>query len=229
MNKDQNNKMKWIKIAVASLWVVLIVIVFIYREDFSISKLLSWKPENQFGAALFMILLFGLKSMTFFIYSGLLYLADGMFFSMPMAFLVSLIGTAVMVSIPYFIGKWLGGGIREHLLEKYPKLKTIDDLLVKNQFVAVLLVRVIGRLPSDVVSLYFGANHFDYKSYLLSSVLCFVPHMIAYPMMGSSLDNPGSPEFLWGLFFELAWAVACFIGYFLYRKKHKSEPAAPEA
>lgn len=222
----EEQKMRWIKAAVVILWSAVLVFFFLHRKDFTLDSLMNARPDNLFAAALFMLGMFALKSMTFFFYSGLLYLADGMLFPFPIALLVSLMGAWIMVSLPYGIGRWLGKDARARLLDQYPKLQALDAFQSDNEFFSILLARVIGRLPSDLVSLYFGASQAKYGIYALASVLCCIPHMITYPLMGANIKTPGSPEFIFALVFEIVWAAGCFLAYKVYEKHHPKAAAS---
>lgn len=220
MRKD---KRFWIKIAAAFLWLMLILCLMQIKNNVSIVSLMHYKPGSVFLCALFMLAIFVLKSVTFFIYSGLLYMADGLFFELPLAVFINLLGTIIMVTIPYFLGGWMGNSFRQNLLKKYPKLAQWDAMQSENQFMAVVIARVFIRIPGDIVSLYCGACHFSYKEYLFSSILCFAPHMITYPAMGASLDDPSSPQFVISLSIEIIWVIGCVAGYWLYQRNRNKK------
>lgn len=215
-------KLQWIRYAAALLWICLLIWAFFHRQDFSLDTLLQVHPRSLFLTAILMLGLFALKSMSFFFYAGFLYLADGILFPFPLACLISLLGAWIMVSLPYGFGRWLGADACQELLERYPKLKRLDAFLSDNLFVSIILVRVIGRMPSDLVSLYFGVRQSPYSIYMPASLLCCIPHILTYPIMGQQIENPGSPAFLLALGFEIVWASGCLVGYFIYKKHHPS-------
>ena len=142
-----------------------------------------------------MLALFALKSLSIVIYSGLLYAANGILFPLPVAILLNLIGTVIMVSLPYQIGRRTGTSAVDEIRAKYPKAEAIHDLRAKNDFLFSFLVRMV-RLPSDVVSLYMGAVQVEYKEYLLGSLLGLLPHTITFPIMGMNIGEIHSPKFL---------------------------------
>ena len=67
-------------------------------------------PRNSLLAAVVMLALFALKSISVVIYGSALYAASGLLFPLPAAVLVNLMGTVIMVSIPYSVGAANGGG-----------------------------------------------------------------------------------------------------------------------
>lgn len=209
------------KVCLVLIWAGIILICFLNRDKITAEYIALYAPENMLLAAVAMIALFALKSLSVVIYSGLLYVASGILFPLPIAVMVNVCGSAVMVSLPYFIGRKTGQDTVENILRKYPKAQNLHQLRSGNDFMFTFLVRVIGRLPSDVVSLYMGAVGVGYRQYLLGSLLGMLPHLITFPVMGTCITDPGSPAFLISLCAELV-LIACSLGmYGIHRKRRK--------
>ena len=204
------------------IWVGIIVILFIHRKELSAEGIARYTPKNPWLAAIVMLALFALKSLSIVIYSGLLYAANGILFPLPVAIVLNLIGTVIMVSLPYLIGRRTGASAVDEIRAKYPKAEAIHNLRAKNDFLFSFLVRM-ARLPSDVVSLYMGAVHVEYKKYLLGSLLGMLPHTITYPIMGMSIRDIRSPQFIISLCAEIAYILVTSAVYTLYRKKNKAD------
>lgn len=204
------------------IWVGIIVILFIHRKELSAEGIARYTPKNPWLAAIVMLALFALKSLSIVIYSGLLYAANGILFPLPVAIVLNLIGTVIMVSLPYLIGKRTGASAVDEIRAKYPKAEAIHDLRAKNDFLFAFLVRM-ARLPSDVASLYMGAVHVEYKKYLLGSLLGMLPHTITYPIIGMSIRDIRSPKFVISLCAEIAYILVTSAVYTLYRKKNQAD------
>lgn len=204
------------------IWVGIIVILFIHRKELSAEGIARYTPKSPWLAAIVMLALFALKSLSIVIYSGLLYAANGILFPLPVAIVLNLIGTVIMVSLPYLIGKRTGASAVDEIRAKYPKAEAIHDLRAKNDFLFAFLVRM-ARLPSDVASLYMGAVHVEYKKYLLGSLLGMLPHTITYPIMGMSIRDIRSPKFVISLCAEIAYILVTSAVYTLYRKKNQAD------
>lgn len=202
------------------IWVGIIVILFIHRKELSAEGIARYTPKNPWLAAIVMLALFALKSLSIVIYSGLLYAANGILFPLPVAIVLNLIGTVIMVSLPYLIGKRTGASAVDEIRAKYPKAEAIHDLRAKNDFLFAFLVRM-ARLPSDVASLYMGAVHVEYKKYLLGSLLGMLPHTITYPIIGMSIRDIRSPKFVISLCAELAYILITSAVYTVYRKRNQ--------
>ena len=209
-------------VVLSLIWVGIIVILFIHREELSAEGIARYMPKNPWLAAIVMLALFALKSLSIVIYSGLLYAANGILFPLPVAIVLNLIGTVIMVSLPYLIGRRTGASAVDEIRAKYPKAEAIRNLRAKNDFLFSFLVRM-ARLPSDVASLYMGAVHVEYKKYLLGSLLGMLPHTITYPIMGMSIRDIRSPQFIISLCAEIAYILVTSAVYTLYRKKDKAD------
>lgn len=204
------------------IWVGIIAICFIHRKELTAEGIARYTPKNPWLAAIAMLALFALKSLSIVIYSGLLYAANGILFPLPVAIVLNLIGTVIMVSLPYQIGRRTGASAVDEIRAKYPKAEAIHDLRSQNDFLFSFLVRMV-RLPGDVASLYMGAIHVEYKKYLLGSLLGMLPHTITYPIMGMSIQDIHSPKFIISLCAEIAYILVTSAAYILYRKKNKAD------
>lgn len=202
------------------IWVGIIVILFIHRKELSAEGIARYTPKNPWLAAIVMLALFALKSLSIVIYSGLLYAANGILFPLPVAIVLNLIGTVIMVSLPYWIGRRNGASAVGEIRKKYPKAEVVHDLRAKNDFLFSFLVRMI-RLPCDVASLYMGAVHVEYKKYLLGSLFGMLPHAITYPIIGMSIRDIRSPKFVISLCAELAYILITSAVYTVYRKRNQ--------
>lgn len=108
---------------------------------------------------------------------SILYLASGILFSPTLAVLVSTAGLAVAITIPYWLGRFSGKHIADEIFEKYPKAGQIAAFQTENTFFACFITRIVGFLPGDIVSLYFGACKTPYSIYLLAGVLGSLYHL----------------------------------------------------
>ncbi|MCR5138443.1 MAG: VTT domain-containing protein [Oscillospiraceae bacterium] len=194
--KNSIKKRIWIwSCVLAVCWTVILVFLLKNRGGLTMEELLDYEPESPLLAVLILLGLYLLKSVDFLMHSGILYAAAGVMFPLPGALLLNTLGVAVICTTPYWLGRSLGAPLVEYLLGRYPKLKALSELRLKNDFVVSLLFRVSG-LPLSICSMYMGAMKFDFRKYLLGSVLGFFPVMADYTVLGLAADDPGSPVFL---------------------------------
>ena len=213
---------KYIRVAVAfAIWVVIVIACIIYREHITVENIVKLIPQNSPAAILVMLLLFAMKSVTVFVYSGLLYAASGILFSLPQAVIVNVIGTVVMASIPFFVGRKAGSARLRRIEEKHPKLDAFCQIKKQKPLFVCLLVRLIGIFPSDIVGIYFGASGMKYRTYICGTVLGFLPMVVCFSVMGMSIDDVGSPEFVISAAVEIAFIIISFVSYFVWRARQR--------
>ena len=220
----KDNSLKWmnkVKVFLVIIWGIIILIFLIKRKDITIDGILNYTPQSPILAAFMMIGLFALKSLSIVIYSGILYVIDGILFPLPVAILMNICGSIVMVTLPYVIGKKVGARAAVYVVEKYPKAKSLNKLRSENDFIFTFFVRIIGRLPSDIVSMYMGAVGVKYQKYLSGSILGMLPHMITFPVMGMNITNPRSREFIVSLCVEIIIMIGTTTAYALNKRNRK--------
>ena len=99
----------------AVLLLVLLLFCIRYREDLSVRRILSYTPEEPVKAALLMLGLYAVKSVSFIFPIAILQLAVGHLFSTGTALLVNFLGRAVTLALPYWMGRFSGASMVESL------------------------------------------------------------------------------------------------------------------
>ena len=225
MRRDPQNKtVQWLRHGLlAAMWAAILIGLIVHRKDLTVSEILEFTPANPWAAVFFLLCLFVLKSVSIVIYSGILFAASGILFPLPAAILVNLLGVVIMVTIPYFIGKHNGVSAVERILNKYPKASQLRQQRQENNFLFVLFVRMLRILPCDVVSLYMGAINMKFGSYLMGSFVGILPSAISFAVMGMSITDINSPQFMIALCVEILCIAASIILYQINKKGRKSE------
>ena len=200
------------------LWLVFIVFCAIHRNDLTPEAIAASIAGNLWLAALILLVMFAMKSISVFFYSGILYAASGLLFPLPIAVMVNLCGTAVMTTLPYWLGRRMGTRAAETFVRKFPKIAVLRTLRGNKDFLFSFLSRAIGVLPSNVVSFYMGSVHVRFPQYLAGCMLGMLPVNITFPLMGMNIRQPGSVEFLIALSVQVACSVISVAAYLLIRK-----------
>lgn len=211
------------KVLLLLAWAAVLLFCLLNRERFTVGGVLSYTPQNPLLAAAFMMLLFALKSMSVFIFSGILFAANGLLFPLPAAILLNVLGAAIMVSLPYWLGRKLGKDAVSRITAKYPKAAALRRLRTGHEFMISFVTRAINVLPSDILSLYMGAVGITYWKYLPGSILGMLLSLITFPIMGMNIADPTSPAFLWSIGIQVAVSAAVIAGYWLYSRKTASK------
>ena len=209
------------ELAVLLVWIELIALLFANRDTFSLDSVLEMTPDNVWLGALFIVLLFSLKSVSVVIYSGIIYAAAGILLPLPLAIAADFVGTAAMCTIPYLLGRLAASEVMDELFNKSSKLRQLQDFQTKNDFVFVLLVRLIQLFPSDLVSVYLGAAKISYKHYMPACLIGLLPGGILFTVMGTSIQDTESTMFRISLAVETALIVLPTLAYMFYRYRQR--------
>lgn len=190
----------------------------------TIQHILDFTPENLWLAALVMVGLFALKSMSLFFPMLILIAASGSIFpTFLSAFIVNCIGVAVMILIPYAVGRFAEREFVEGLINKHKNAAKLHELKSDNELFIAYFLRVINILPCDLVSMFLGSAGFGLWKYMLGSFLGILPGIVTTTLMGANADHPTSPKFWLSVVVEFVFAGASSVWYYFYKKKKKSK------
>ena len=153
------------------LLILAISFVLAHDTDITAEELARYAPKNDWLAAVFLIVLYAVKSLTYVLPIPLLYISSGLIFRPAVAFLVNVLGMTVCISLPYCIGRYSGGGMIKKLMKRFPKLQLLDNFKSDNEWFFSFIVRVIGFFPCDAVSVFMGAFHVDFKKYVTGTLV----------------------------------------------------------
>ena len=162
----------------------------------NIDTILEYTPEHLGLAIIVILCFFALKSLSIIIPLTILYLSCGILFPPFIALIVSTAGLWITITIPYLIGRIFGTHLVEYVKEKYPQTKKIDEYQKKNTYFACFITRIIGIIPADVLSIYFGSCRVSYPVYAVAGVAGSLLSIITTTLLGMGLDDPFSKEFM---------------------------------
>lgn len=217
MKKFVKNLKKYLP-AVLLLTVILICIH--YKKDLSVDKIINYSPEDPFKAALLLLALYAVKSISFVFPIAVLQLAVGHLFSTGTALLVNFLGRAITLALPYWMGYFSGSSMVESLTEKYPKMKTVVDYQNGNPLYISFFMRTLNFLPGDAVSLFLGAVKIPFVIYMAGGMLGTLPGVVLSTVFGANIKNPGSPAFwLSAVLLVMISVSSMLIHRYLSRKK----------
>ena len=223
-NADTQHMRRY-QIILLLVWAAVLLFCFLNRDRFTVDGVLAYTPQNTALAAVFMMFLFALKSLSVFIFSGILFAANGILFPLPEAIALNVLGAGIMVSLPYWLGRRLGKGAVDRLVRRYPKIKALRHLRTRHEFIVSFFTRVINILPSDILSLYMGATGIHYGKYLAGSLLGMLLSIITFPIMGMSVTDPRSPVFVVSLCLQVAASAAALAACWRFQKKQAGDEA----
>lgn len=199
---------------------VCVLIYFLFFRGVTVEDILEFTPDNLWLAAVVMVGLFALKSLSMFFPMLILIAATGSIFpNYIAAFIVNSIGVCVMLLIPYAIGRFAEKDFVTGLIRKNKNADRLYEIKAENELFIAYFLRVINILPCDVVSMFLGATGFGFVKYLAGSFAGVLPGMIATTLIGANISDRSSPVFWIAIAAEIVFAAASSLAYYLYKKK----------
>ena len=192
---------------------VFMILFLASGRKITVQAVLSYTPKYPPAAAVIILLLYALKSISFVFPLAVLQIATGHLFPTPAALLINFAGRAVTLSIPYWVGRFSGSELMGHLQKKYPGLEKICAAQEQNPVFISFLLRTFCFLPGDAVSLYLGAAKIPFPYYLTGGILGTILGVTLSTVLGSSITEPDSPAFWLSAFLMTLTAVASFLFY----------------
>lgn len=197
-----------------------VVLYLSQGKTISAEQIFNLAPQNYFAAIIYLLVMYALKSLSIIFPLIVLYISTGMILPLYLAIIVNIIGITVSLSIPYLIGRFSGNKLLSQLIEKYPRLKQISSFKQNNELLFIFMIRIIGILPMDVVSIFMGSIGISYKKHLIVSILAMLPDLLAVTFIGATVSDPVSIEFILSCIFKLIISVFSII---VYRKTVKKQ------
>ncbi|MGN0608310.1 MAG: TVP38/TMEM64 family protein [Oscillospiraceae bacterium] len=201
---------------------VCAVLYFTVFRNVTVEQLLRYTPENIWLAAVVIIGMFSLKSLTFFFPMLVIVTACGS--AAPniwAALLINTIGVFCMMNIPYLIGRFAQREFVEDFIAKHKKMQAVQDIKMSNEIFFIFFLRIINCLPYDVVSMFLGSTGTSWKNYIAGSMLGTLPGMILSTVMGLYMDDPLSPGCIISAALNVSVSIICGVTYLLYLRKLK--------
>ena len=133
---------------------------------------------------------------------------------LPAALAISGVGTALCLSISYWMGRSTRTDSLEGLLSRHPKLNKYFTATQQYGFVFCFTIHMLG-LNMELLGVLFGMMRLNFWTYLSASWLSIAPGMVCLCILGNNLDFK-SPVF-WAM---LALNLVLLLGSLWYTR-HK--------
>ena len=194
-----------------------------FRRFMTAEAISRASPKQMWLAAGFLLVLYGVKSVSFCFPMSALTATGGLLFPYPAALAVNLTGTAVAQTLPFLLGR-RNRQRAAALLTRFPK---VERLLAGEQDHAGLLVfllRLAGASPGDLVSLALGAAGIPPSRYLPPGLLGAAPRVAAATLLGAALWDPWSQRFWVSVGINAAITVLSLTIWHLRSFRHSDPP-----
>jgi uncharacterized membrane protein YdjX (TVP38/TMEM64 family) len=120
--------------------------------------------------------------------------AGGVLFGTAFGTLWAVVGASIGAVAAFFIGRKLGRAQVEAIAGR--RMGAVDEWLERRGLVAILYLRLIPLVPFNALNYVAGVTALGRRDYAVGTVLGIIPGAFAFAALGSSIENPTSPEFL---------------------------------
>lgn len=203
---------------------VLMTLLYVNRGNrlFTPQNIFDFSPKQPILAAIFFLLLYAAKPLTFVMPIIALQIATAMFFPTFQALLINIIGIGISTSISYLLGQYFGKDRVKKMLSRYKKSDTLKKVDSDNEVFYVLIVRAIGLISMDITGMFFGSIKINFAKYLTGSVLGLIPAMLIGTFIGTTASDPDSPAFIFSIILKITFIVTSIQ---IYKRKFKKKRA----
>lgn len=212
--KAKNEKEMFPGIWTAVFVFLLAVVLLIGKNGCDLSFISKVRFDNIFVVTLVIWCVYFIKGIVMFIPLTGLYLAVGAVYSHEFtAIAVNVVGISIALTIAYINGRFIDNKKFDKYLKKYPKLAQLNSFEQGNPLMFTYIIRVIGFLPCDVVSLYCGVVRIPYRYFMAGSLAGMLPGIILTSVMGANIKNPHSPQFIISVLIQISTSVFSVVLY----------------
>lgn len=177
---------------------IITMLILINKLDISIDnagKLAEYISGGTVTVAFIIIAFTVVKSFALVFPPAVIFAVSGLIIdNVWMAICVNAVAVALSVILPYYFGRFAGKDLLDTLKVKFPKIKKLDDFAGKNEFMVVYVVKASGVVPSDLMSVIYGAMNVNFFKFFIASNLGMLPFNVLFTLLANKgdLSNPYS-------------------------------------
>jgi len=102
--------------------------------------------------------------------------------------LIVFISAFIGASLSFFISKRFLSKKILNMINKYPKLSLLENIIQKGGLKLIVLTRLSPLFPFSILNYFYGLNNITYKDFSIS-LICIIPGTFLYCSVGSLLNN----------------------------------------
>lgn len=179
----QENIRSAIRLLLVALMFVVIFINYDRLRGIDIRNLIA-QADSPTKAIVVVLLVYILKSATMVIPASVVNIAVGLSFPTWLALILNFIGSVMELVIAYGIGVFAGGENIRALVKRTKYGRKLLNADPKKTDISMTVIRLMPFLPIDLFSLFYGNIKYDFKRYMLFSLLGVTPGTILFTILG---------------------------------------------
>ena len=115
-------------------------------------------------------------------------IAAGYLYGTYLGSVIVFISAFVGASISFFISKRFLSKKVLDMINKYPKLSLLENIIQKGGLKLIVLTRLSPLFPFSILNYFYGLNNITYKDFSIS-LICIIPGTFLYCSVGSLLND----------------------------------------
>ena len=179
---------------IAMMLIAIVVGVLFLTGTLDFKSTVAAVSENKPLALTVIFALFLLKGCALIVPFAAVLICSALVFDIQTAVIVNTVGTAICISISYFIGRFSKELTFDKVMEKHPKFRKYFENATDYSFTFCFAVHSF-HLPMEVQGVLFGLLRTPYLTYLASSMLALLPSMMYMTIFGDNFDL--SNKYFW--------------------------------
>ena len=176
------------------LLIAIVVGVLFLTDTLDFKSTVAAVSENKALALTVIFALFLLKGCALIVPFAAVLICSALVFDIQTAVIVNTVGTAICISLSYFVGRFSKELTFDKVMEKHPKFRKYFENASDYSFTFCFAVHSF-HLPMEVQGVLFGLLRTPYLTYLASSMLALLPSMMYMTIFGDNFDL--SNKYFW--------------------------------
>ena len=115
-------------------------------------------------------------------------IAAGYLYGTYLGSLIVFISAFIGASISFFISKRFLSKKVSDIINRYPKLSLLENIIQKGGLKLIVLTRLSPLFPFSILNYFYGLNNITYKDFSIS-LICIIPGTFLYCSVGSLLND----------------------------------------
>ncbi len=200
---ENKGKTRGILIKIGILIGIIALVVGVFQltpldtSDFTPTNIKNFIQNFGILAPFIFILIYALRAVVLIIPVGVMSWVGGLAFGIWWGTALILIGATLGSSLSFLVARYFGRDFIERFewLHK-GRIKKFDDSIAQNGFKVILFMRLIPLFQYDAVNFGSGLSKIRFRDYLLATFIGMIPGGFVNALVGDSLGDPLSVQFL---------------------------------
>jgi uncharacterized membrane protein YdjX (TVP38/TMEM64 family) len=221
----------WIRIAILAGIAIAVFLTLEFTglrlSDFTHDKIRGFILGYGTWAPIIYIVVYALRSVALVVPAGILSFAGGLAFGKALGFLCIVIGSEAGACLAFMVCRIFGRpSVERFSWFRSGKIHDLDASSEANGFKTILYLRLMLIFPFDPINIAAGLSRIRFRDFALASFIGLIPASYIEAVLGSSLGNFRSPDFI---FAAIAWVLMITVSFLYKKRRSRKNKTAPRS